>query len=237
MLPVFAISFREFLEAFLSIGILLGISKKFTLRRSKGIILGASVGFLIVFVLATVVFAADSMAMKYLPKTSFDLIEGWLFVLSGIFVAYAVFSLHKILSYYSREKIKGMKVKIEQFKTSYWLLPFTAFLFVIKEGSEGFFFNAANGLFYKFNDALTGFALAFLAALTCGFALQKLFANLSIKRIFKISEVFIIFVGGNALTEGLVNLGNYYFHFDISSFDLFIMLIYIIFIYEVFLKD
>jgi len=237
MIPVFIIAFREFLEAFLSIGVLLSISSKFNLYRTKGILGGAFIGFIVVFILATVVFGTDSTVIKQLPKDSFDLIEGWLFTLSSFFIAYAVFSLHKILAFYSQENIKKVEAKIGQYKLSYWLLPFTAFLFVFKEGSEGIFFNVSNGLFYTFNQDLTGFGLAFLIALVCGFTIQKFLSFVSLKRIFRITEVFIIFVGVDAITEGLETLATYYFNIDIGSYDMLIALLYVIFVYEVFIRD
>ena|SRR5260221_8912948 len=237
MLPVFIVAFREFFEAFLSIGVLLGISKKFNLQRTKGIAGGAIVGFIVVFILATVVFGADSSILKYLPKDSFDLIEGWLFTLSGIFVAYAVFTLHKIWTHYSQEEVKEIESKVKNYKASYWLLPFSAFLFVFKEGSEGIFFNATNGIFYTFSQDLTGFGLGFLTAMICGFIIRKFLTFVSLKRIFRITEVFIIFVGVDAITEGLETLATYYFHVDISNYDMLIALFYIILVYEVFIRE
>jgi FTR1 family protein len=237
MLPVFIIAFREFLEAFLSIGVLLGISAKFNLQRTKSIIGGSVVGFIVIFILATLVFGADSTILKHLPKDSFDLIEGWLFTLSAIFIAYAVFSLHKILAFYSQENIKKVETQVDKYKLSYWLLPFTAFLFVFKEGLEGIFFNVSNGLFYTFTQDLTGFGLAFAAALICGFIIQKFLSYVSLQRIFRITEVFIIFVGVDAINEGLSTLASYYFNIDLDPYDMLIALLYVIFVYEVFIRD
>ncbi len=237
MIQIFIVAFREFLEAFLTVGVLLSISSKFNLHRTKGIIGGAFVGFISIFLLATVVFSADSTFIKHVSKDSFDLVEGWLFILSSIFIAYAVFSLHKILSHYSHQDGKKIESKVNQYKLSYWLLPFTAFLFVLKEGSEGIFFNVTNGLFYTFTEDLTGFGLAFLVALLCGLIIRKFLNFISLKRIFRITEVFIIFVGVDAITEGLETLAIYYFHVDISNYHMVIALLYIIFVYEVFIRD
>lgn len=237
MIPVFIVAFREFLEAFLSVGVLLSISNKFHLQRTKGILGGAIVAFIVVFILATVVFGADSTVTKHLPKSSFDLIEGWLFTLSSIFVAYAVFSLHKILTHYSREEVKEIESNVGKYKTSYWLLPFSAFLFVFKEGCEGIFFNVTNGLFYTFTQDLTGFGLAFITAMAAGLIIRKFLTLVSLQRIFRITEVFIIFVGVNAITEGLETLATYYFNINISDYDMLIALLYVIFVYEVFIRD
>lgn len=237
MLPVFIVAFREFLEAFLSVGVLLGISNKFQLHRSKGILGGSIAAFIVVFLLATVVFGADSSVIKYLPKDSLDLIEGWLFTLSSIFIAYAVFSLHRILAHYSQEEVKVIEAKVDKYQASHWLLPFSAFLFVLKEGTEGIFFNVTNGLFYTFSQDLTGFSLAFIAALICGLIIRKFLTFVSLKRIFRITEVFIIFVGVDAITEGLETLSKYYFNIDISNYDMVIALLYIIFVYEVFIRN
>jgi FTR1 family protein len=237
MLPVFIIAFREFLEAFLSVGVLLSISAKFNLRRTKSILGGAVAGFFVVFILATIIFGADSSVLKHFPKNSFDLMEGWLFTLSSLFIAYAVFSLHKILTHYSNEDAKKIETKVSQYKAAFWLLPFTAFLFVFKEGCEAIFFNVSNGLFYTFNEDLTGFGLAFIAAMCCGLLIRKFLTLVSLKRIFRITEVFIIFVGVNAMTEGLETLASYYFHLDISPYDMLIALLYVIFVYEVFIRD
>lgn len=237
MLPVFIVAFREFLEAFLSVGILLSVSSKFNLHRTKGIIAGSIVGFIVVFILATVVFGADSQILKHLPKNSLNLIEGWLFTLSSFFIAFAVFSLHKILTHYQQEDLKKIEADVTKYKLSYWLLPFSAFLFVFKEGCEGIFFNVTNGLFYTFNQELIGFGFAFIAAMICGFIIRKFLNRVSLKRIFRITEVFIIFVGVDAITEGLETLSNYYFKIDISNYDMVIALLYIIVVYEVFIRD
>ena len=237
MVPVFIIALREFLEAFLSIGVLLSISSKFHLQQTKGIIGGSVTGFIFIFLFATVLFGMDSTLVKILPTGLVVLIEGWMFVASSIFIAYAVFSLHRILSHYSTENMKQAETKLDRYKVSYWLLPFTAFLFVVKEGSEGVFFNLSNGIFYTFSQDLIGFVLAFLVALLFGIILQKFIGVLSIKRIFRVSEVFIIFVGVDALTEGLGKLAIYYFHIDMSPYDMLIALIYIVIIYEFFIRD
>ena len=237
MLPVFIIAFREFLEAFLSIGILLSMSIKFNLHRTKGIVGGAIVGFVVILILAIYVFSVDSTILKHLPKDFFNLIEGWLFLISSIFIAYAVFSLHTIMSVYSKEHIKNIHAKIERYKVSHWLLPFTAFLFVFKEGCEGIFFNVSNGVFYTFSQDLMGFGAAFLLALICGIILQKFLNLISLKRIFRITEVFIIFVGLDAMLEGADSLINYYFHINISPYNMLLALIYVILIYEVFIRE
>jgi FTR1 family protein len=237
MLPVFIVAFREFLEAFLSVGVLLGISSKFNLQRNKAIVGGSIVGFVVIFLFATVFFGVDSSIIKHLPKDSLELIKGWLFTLSSIFIAYAVFSLHKILAYYSQKEVKKIESGVSKYKASYWLLPFTAFFFVFKEGSEGVIFNATNGIFYTFFQDLTGFGLGFIAAMLCGFIIQKFFSFVSLKRIFRITEVFIIFVGVDAITAGLETLVTYYFKIDISGYDMLIALLYVIFVYEVFIRE
>ncbi|MGI8419600.1 MAG: FTR1 family protein [Candidatus Levyibacteriota bacterium] len=237
MLSVFIIAFREFFEAFLLVGVLLSISRKFHLQKTGSILAGSVVGLLVVFVIATIVFSLDSNLAKYIPKDSADLIEGWLFTLSGIFIAYAVFSLHKILSFHEKENIKKVKKNVDQYKASYWLMPVTAFLFVFKEGCEGVLFNVSNGLFYTFTHDLIGFGLAFVAALICGFILQKFLMHFSIKRVFKITEVFIIFVGVDAISEGLEKLATFYFNFSIEPYAMVIALFYIIIIYQFFIKE
>ncbi len=236
MLPVFIVAFVNFLKPFCRLAFAKHF-KQFNLKRTKGILGGAIVGFIVVFILATVVFGADSQILRHLPKDSLDLIEGWLFTLSSLFVAYAVFSLHKILSHYQQEDVNKIESDVTKYKLSLLAFTIQRVSFVFKEGCEGIFFNVTNGLFYTFSQDLTGFGLAFIAAMTCGLIIRNFLTLVSLKRIFRITEVFIIFVGVDAITEGLETLATYYFNIDISDYDMLIALLYVIFVYEVFIRD
>ena len=86
MLSTFAISFREFLEAFLIIGVFLGISRKLELKKEFEIGLAAIIGIAISLLFTTVIYLFNSQIREILTENKIELIENYLMIFSGIFI-------------------------------------------------------------------------------------------------------------------------------------------------------
>lgn len=94
MFATLMISLREFLEVFLIIGVFLGISKKLNIKREKEIVIASIVGIIISFILPVLVFLYGDKTRFILTKENAELLESYLMIFSGFFIAYVVFSLH-----------------------------------------------------------------------------------------------------------------------------------------------
>src|SRR6266581_531975 len=103
MFTTATIAFREFLEAFLLIGIFIGIDRKFKLGKQREILLAATLGIVISLLLPVVVFLFANEAKSVVTEKNSDLLEGYLLTFSGFFLAYVVFSLHRSLQHYVRK--------------------------------------------------------------------------------------------------------------------------------------
>src|SRR3990167_7960211 len=135
MLTTLVISLREFLEVFLIIGVFLGISKKLKIKKEKEIILASAIGIIISLLLPISVFLLGSKARAILTEKNSELLEGYLMVFSGFFLAYVIFSLHKFFVLKRSKFIINAHQKLQQniFDLSLFL---TIIFFIIREGFE-----------------------------------------------------------------------------------------------------
>src|SRR3989338_672387 len=164
MITTMVISLREFLEVFLIIGVFLGISKKLKIKREKEIILASVIGVIISLLLPITVFLLGDKARVVLTEKNAELLEGYLMVFSGFFIAYVIFSLHNFFVLKRSKSIITTHQKLQKniFDISLFL---TIVFFIIREGFEIALFTATTSLFSEFVENLTG--------LFAGFALSS----------------------------------------------------------------
>src|SRR5258708_8170632 len=160
MLTTAIIAFREFLEAFLLIGIFIGMDKKFQLGKRKEIVLAASCGILFSLLLPVTVFFFASSLRHLLTEKSIDTLEGYLLTFSGFLLAYVVFSLHDFMKNGKKKTITqaSEKMKQEIFDLSLFL---TIIFFIIREGFEVALLIAATSLFTIFRTNIEGLMVGF----------------------------------------------------------------------------
>src|SRR5258708_1632643 len=103
MFTTAVIRFREFLEAFLIVGIFLGVSKKLNLKKEKEIILATIVGMSLALLLNIGVFLLGDHTRSTVTAHNADAIESYLQIFSGLFLVYVVFSLHKRMNHNKKE--------------------------------------------------------------------------------------------------------------------------------------
>jgi len=97
MITTAVISFREFLEVFLIVGVFLGISRKLNLKKEFEIGLAAVIGICFSLLLATGTYFFGNQVRGILTEKNAELLESYLMIFSGLFLAYVIFSLHNVL--------------------------------------------------------------------------------------------------------------------------------------------
>lgn len=216
MLTTLIISLREFLEVFLIIGVFLGISKKLNLKREKEIILASGLGILFSLILPVFVFALGDRAKLVLTEKNADLLEGYLMVFSGFFIAYVVFSLHSFFVNKRSKNIIDAHQKLQKniFDASLFL---TIVFFIIREGFEIALFTATTSLFSKFAENLIGLLLGFMVSGILGIGTFLTYIRLPIGKIFKTTEYLIILLGAAFVKNGINELVEVYSGIHLSQ--------------------
>ncbi len=216
MLPTLVISLREFLEVFLIIGVFLGISKKLNLKREREIILASLLGLLFSLLLPTIVFLLGEKAHQIFTEKSTDLLEGYLMVFSGFFIAYVIFSLHNFFVLKRSKSIISAHQKLQ--KNMFDLSLFaTIVFFIIREGFEIALFTATTSLFSKFIENIAGLFLGFAISAILGAATFLAYIKFSIGKIFKVTEYAIIILGASFVKNGVTILTEYYLHVHLDT--------------------
>src|SRR2546423_6803873 len=114
MFTTAVIGFREFLEAFLIVGIFLGVSKKLNLKKEKEIILATIIGMLLSLLLNIGVFLFGDYTRSMVTEHNADAIESYLQIFSGLFLIYVVFSLHQRMNQNRKEMLDKAKQNIKK---------------------------------------------------------------------------------------------------------------------------
>ncbi len=215
MLTTFVIAFREFLEAFLIIGVFLGISKKLKIKREREIITASAIGVLFSLIMPLVVFLVGEKAGTILSEKNAELLEGYLSVFSGFFLAYVIFSLHNFFRLKRSKYIISAHEKLKQnlFDLSLFL---TIVFFIIREGFEIALFTATVSLFSRFIENVIGLFLGFASSGLIGLLTFLAYIKLPIGKIFKYTEYLIILLGASFVKNGVNELLEIYFDIHLS---------------------
>jgi len=216
MITTAVIAFREFLEAFLIMGVFFAISKKLKLRKELEIGLAAGIGIILSLLLAAGTYIFGDNARSVLTEEKADFLESYLLIFSGIFIAYVIFSLHNVL----RKSRGGTLIKAHQklqqnvFDIS---LFFTIVFLVLREGFEVALFTASVSLFSAFIQNFMGLLLGFAAASICGVGTLFAYIKFPIAKVFKITEYMIILLGASLTQNGITMLLETHFNIHLSN--------------------
>lgn len=212
MVTIAIIAFREFLEAFLLVGIFIGIDKKLNLRKQKEIVLATLCGIILSLALPLLVFFFG----QDLNEKTTDIVEGYLLTFSGFFLVYVVFTLHTFMNAYRHKAITYAKQKMEQeiFDISLFL---TIVLFIGREGFEIALLIAATSLFSVFWSNIAGLMIGFMLASCIGFITSRGYRTLPVKKVFRYTEYGIIFIGAAMVKNGISLLVFTYMHMHLDS--------------------
>ena len=206
MIATFILSFREFLEAFLLIGLFLGVSKKLNLGRTKEILLASGSGLLLSLSLPTLVFIFGSDAQKVLTEKNADLLEGYLLTFSGIFIAYVVFSMHKMMKETSKQWTNKIKTQLAEKEIFDITLFATIVFFIAREGFEIALLTATTSLFTVFAQNVLGLLLGFLGGAIIGLLVYFSLLKITVSKVFQIIEYAIVIFGAAMIKNGISNL-------------------------------
>lgn len=216
MLSTLIISTREFLEAFLIVGVFLGISKKLKLKREKEIIFAAVIGFSISLLLSLLTYSFGDFARKVLTQDRAEILESYLLIFSGCFIAYVVLSLHNIIRKNRSGLLLEAHKKIRKNAFDFPLFS-TIVLLVAREGFEIAIFTASTSLFSVFFQNLIGLMLGFLTASVIGILTFLSYLKFPIVRIFKATEYMIVLLGASLVQIGITKFLENQFNIHISD--------------------
>lgn len=210
------IAFREFFEAFLIVGVFLGMSKKLKLRREMEIGLAALVGIILSLSLTVGMYVLGDRARLVLTEQNADLLEGYLMIFSGLFIAYVVFSLHNVIRKGRGDSLLKAHRKLQQ-NTFDVSLFFTIVFLVLREGFEVALFTASVALFSAFLQNVAGLLLGFALSAVFGLATIAAYIRFPIGKIFKATEYMIILLGASLTQNGITTMMGRYVQIDLST--------------------
>lgn len=216
MITTAVIAFREFLEAFLIVGVFLGISRKMNLKKEFEIGLAAAIGLAISLLLSIGTYLLGDRARAVLTEESAEFLENYLLIFSGLFIAYVVFSLHNVL----RLNRGGTLIKAHQkmqSKTFDVSLFFTIMFLVIREGFEIALFTASASLFAVFMQNVIGLLIGFAAATIVGVLTFFAYIKFPLGKVFKVTEYMIILLGASLVQNGITELLEHHLNVHISD--------------------
>jgi len=233
MFSIITISFREFLEAFLIIGVFLGISKKIGLKRELEIGFAAGIGIVLSLLLAITTYLFSKNVLIILNEKNQEILESCLLIFSSLFITYTILSLHDVL-HKIQVKIAGkarQKLQKNVFDIS---LFFTIIFLVIREGFEIALFTASTSLFSVFIQNFIGLMVGFFLSAIFGVLIFFTYLKFPIDKVFKTTEYIIILLGASMMGNGIIKL------FDIKNgvnlIKLIVMTIYILIIFLIFFR-
>ena len=216
MLTTAVIAFREFLEAFLIVGVFLGISRKLELKKELEIGLAAVIGIIFSLLLATGTYLFGNQVRGILTETNAELLESYLMIFSGLFIAYVIFSLHNIIQRSRAGILIKAQQKLQEKVFDFSLFSTVVFL-VIREGFEIALFTASTSLFSVFIQNFIGLMLGFASASVIGIGTFFAYIKFSISKVFKFTEYMIILLGAALVQNGLTELLEHGFNIEIEK--------------------
>jgi len=216
MIATALISFREFLEAFLIIGIFLGISKKLKLKKEFEIGLASIIGLLTSLLMATGTYFYGNQVRGILTEKNTELLESYLMIFSGIFITYVIFSLHEVINKSRAGTLIKLKQKLNKKVFDFSLFSMIVFL-VIREGFEIALFTASTSLFSVFIQNFIGLMLGFFVASILGLMTFFAYIKFSISKIFRFTEYMIIVLGAALIQNGITELLEHNFDINLSK--------------------
>lgn len=216
MLATALIVFREFLEAFLLAGVFLGMSKQMNLKKEFEIILALAIGVGVSVLLAMGVFFFGDSARAVITEASAELLEGYLMLFSGVFIAYVVFALHRAMGKANRDVVQMAKdvLKATAFDLSFFFL---IIFLILREGFEIALFTASVSLFSDFATNMLGLTIGFFAAAIVGIGIYFFYTKIPIKKVFTATEYAIVALGAVFTSNGLMKMLEGQFGVNVSG--------------------
>jgi high-affinity Fe2+/Pb2+ permease len=103
------------------VGVFLGIDSKLNLRKRRQILSAAIIGTIISIVLPVMTFYFSNLSKSVINEKNAELLEGYLMVFAGVFLAYVAISLHHYYQLIRGRKILEHHIKMKQRQFDYTL--------------------------------------------------------------------------------------------------------------------
>ncbi len=216
MLTTAIIAFREFFEAFLIIGVFLGVSRKLGLKKEVEITLAALCGIAVSLLLIGGTYFFGDQARGILTERNADFLESYLLIFSGLFIAYVVFSLHGTMNKSRAGMISNAQRKLEERVFDVTLFFTIAFL-IVREGFEIALFTASVSLFSAFLQNIIGLLIGFTAASALGMLAFFAYTRLPVGKVFRATEYLIVVLGASLTQIGVTKLLATHFGIELSN--------------------
>ncbi|DAB27673.1 MAG: hypothetical protein A2513_09985 [Sulfurimonas sp. RIFOXYD12_FULL_33_39] len=194
MLASFLITFREGLEAFLIVGIILSYLGKMDVTKYNkfvyaGVFLGIAVSFVIAYIFQVVIYDIEDEGYQHY------------LMITILLFATAVLSYMVIWMANQSREIKGeMEHHLDRLITTENIagMVFLAFLAVLREGVETvlFFSSLTIGENMTIQEGIIGAVSGLLLSLALVYALMRGVKNIPIKEFFKYSALLILIIAG-----------------------------------------
>lgn len=202
MIATAIVAFREFFEAFLITGVFIGISQKLHLKREIEIMIASFFGIILSLLLVTVTYIFGDHARYVFTEKNADILESYLMIFSGLFIAYVVFSLHDLL------RTKGGKIFIQAHqklqKNTFDISLFLTIVFlIVREGFEIALFTSSTSLFSSFGQNLAGLFIGLISSAALGLMTFIAYIKISVNIVYKITEYMIILLGAALVQIGI----------------------------------
>jgi high-affinity iron transporter len=216
MITTAIIAFREFLEAFLIVGVFLGVSRKMHLKKEVEITLAAATGMFLSLLLITATYFFTGHARSVLTEQNADFMESFLLIFSGFFISYVVFSLHAVIGKSRHTLLKSAQNKMGQnvFDISLFL---TIVFLVLREGFEIALFTVSVSLLSAFMQNVAGLFIGFFLSCAVGILTYYAYISFPLKRVFVVTEYMIILLGASLVQNGFTKLLQTRFHILLSG--------------------
>lgn len=187
------------------IGVFVGIDRKLDLGKSRAIIITSVAGILFSLVLPICTFYLSDLSKSIITEKSAYILEGYLMVFSGVFLAYIVISLHRYFKRLRGREILSLHEKMGSHSFSFSLYA-TILLFIVREGFEVALFTTSTSLFSTFAQNMIGLGAGFVLAALCGVLIAQAYLRVSLQKIVVATEYLIIMLGAALVKNGVAEL-------------------------------
>lgn len=200
-MSVFLIAFRDFIEAFLILGILLGFSKKQNLNKENIILAGGITGLCAALLVAFLAFYILPFIKIPFPVETIDTIGHFSVIFSGFMILYITYYLHP---FFVTQKNKHVEKLFSNKEATNIIFFIFTFLLVMQEGFEIVVFGTSTSFFESSLSNILSLFAGFLTAVLIGMIFYKTYLKNHIKKLFRITEFIFIVYGLFLIAHGLM---------------------------------
>jgi FTR1 family protein len=198
---IFLIAFRDFIESFIFLSILLGFSKKEGLNKEKLIIMGGGLGLFISITLPILSYFILPFVKTSISEEIVETISHSSVILSGLLLLFISYTIHPFIIGHKDKHLSSFLSGNKLNNLSFFLV---SLILVLGEGLEILLFTTTIS-FYRtaaLNSLLLLLGLG--TALLVGLVVYKTYLKNHIKNLFKITEILIIAYGIYLIAHGLL---------------------------------